>query len=484
MQNAIFEESKNREVAFRFGDYFGKRPNILNYPSDLKFLAEKGLTSVHFSIERWQDPLLLDNKKVNLNELRIGYDLVIDIDYDYLEYSYIAAKTIVKFLEENYNIKNVGIKYSGNKGFHLAISWESFPLTYKGEETKVLFPSLPRALLEFIFEKTKESIAKNILIEEGLFYKAEDIIDDISKKISIERLANNISFNSIKKIEKDLKENPDLLKKIVKGLIKKIFEKYNDEKEILEKVSKVLSVYLLVPKIDSIVVSSRHLIRAPYSYNEKSGLISVPIDRETFLKVKTSEIKEFLLEISKPKNVIVNKNFFGFVEKKVRILSLIEDALRFKEQNEIKKNEELLKKLTKDSEQSSNRLNKKIKEEFFPPCIKNILRGLEDGKKRALFILMNFLYYSGYSVEEIEKIIWDWNKRNKVPLKDNYIKSQLKWFRKITAKGRFYLLPNCDKKDYYQDIGICKPDNLCKKIKNPLTYVKKKVNEENNSNKS
>ena len=36
------------------------------------------------------------------------------------------------------------------------------------------------------------------------------------------------------------------------------------------------------------------------------------------------------------------------------------------------------------------------------------------------------------------------------------------------------LPPNCDNPAYYLDIGICKPDNLCNKIKNPISYAIRK----------
>jgi DNA primase large subunit len=35
--------------------------------------------------------------------------------------------------------------------------------------------------------------------------------------------------------------------------------------------------------------------------------------------------------------------------------------------------------------------------------------------------------------------------------------------------------PNCDNEGYYINIGVCKPDNLCKKIKNPVQYAKIKA---------
>ena len=107
-----------------------------------------------------------------------------------------------------------------------------------------------------------------------------------------------------------------------------------------------------------------------------------------------------------------------------------------------------------------------IPKQFFPPCIKNILKGLEDGRKRSVFILINFLRSLGWDFDSIEKELYEWNKRNKEPLRENYIASQLKWHK----KNPIYLPPNCDNRNYYLDIGVCQPDPLCKGIKNPVTY--------------
>ena len=32
---------------------------------------------------------------------------------------------------------------------------------------------------------------------------------------------------------------------------------------------------------------------------------------------------------------------------------------------------------------------------------------------------------------------------------------------------------------YYKDLGLCKPDNLCQKIKNPVNYSVRKANSGN-----
>ncbi len=35
--------------------------------------------------------------------------------------------------------------------------------------------------------------------------------------------------------------------------------------------------------------------------------------------------------------------------------------------------------------------------------------------------------------------------------------------------------PNCDNKGYYQDMRICTPDALCRKVKNPVNYSIRKT---------
>jgi DNA primase large subunit len=114
-----------------------------------------------------------------------------------------------------------------------------------------------------------------------------------------------------------------------------------------------------------------------------------------------------------------------------------------------------------------------LTEEDFPPCVKNILKGVSDGKKRALFILINLFRSVGMEKEILEKRIYDWNKKNEVPLREGYIKAQLSW-----SYRRKPIMPqNC--KEFYQGIGVCQPDNFCRLIKNPVNYVIRKNRKEN-----
>ena len=88
-----------------------------------------------------------------------------------------------------------------------------------------------------------------------------------------------------------------------------------------------------------------------------------------------------------------------------------------------------------------------------------------------MFILLNFLRNSGYGFDAAENMINEWNKDNYELLKEGYIKAQLSWFKK---QNKLILPPNCDNQAYYQAMGICKPDNFCKMIKNPVNYAVRK----------
>ena len=111
-----------------------------------------------------------------------------------------------------------------------------------------------------------------------------------------------------------------------------------------------------------------------------------------------------------------------------------------------------------------------VPKEAFPPCVKCILEGLSDGRKRSVFVLCNFLKSLGWDWTDIEKEVVMWNQKNNPPLKAGYVNSQLRWHARQSLK---IPPPNC--KVYYQDIGVCKPENICRRIKNPLSYVRFKT---------
>ena len=101
IQDEIINFSKNKEVIARYNEKFGKRPDTLSYPKDIIELAKQGATSFHASEEIWQNPLALNPnlRKDELDKMRIGWDLVLDIDCGIYEYSRIAADLTIKALK-------------------------------------------------------------------------------------------------------------------------------------------------------------------------------------------------------------------------------------------------------------------------------------------------------------------------------------------------------------------------------------------------
>ena len=420
IQKEIIENTASREVAIKFGEKgFGKRPDVLQYPKDILELAKQGATSFHVSEERWKNPLQLDPmlKKRELDNLRIGWDLVLDIDCEFLEYSKFAAELLVMALK-HHEINAITAKFSGNKGFHIAVPFESFPEKIKGEsiiETKDYFPDSVRLIASYLSEMIMEPLSNRI-------YEYEDRdIEKIKQK-------TGKTFNELTKE----------------------FRKGN------EKIRRFDAESIL--KIDTVLISARHLYRSVYSLHEKSGLASIPVNPDKIL--------EFTKEDAIPENVKISG--FKFLDKKNiaknEAAELLDKAIYWQSVQE--KKEEL--KPKREYEELTTALN----EAFFPPCIKKGLNGLEDGKKRFLFILTNFLSSVGWNYEQIEKKIREWNKKNPDSMRETYFLGQLRYHKQHKKK---VLPPNCFNKIYYKDMGICFPDNLCEKIKNPVNYAKRKA---------
>ncbi|WP_414838084.1 DNA primase small subunit domain-containing protein [Candidatus Nanosalina sp. VS9-1] len=203
----------------------------------------------------------------------------------------------------------------------------------------------------------------------------------------------------------------------------------------------------------------RHLFRMPYSLHDGSWLVSLPIRPE--------EIDDFEKEDAEMDKVDFEVGFLDSFEEN-EATNLVVQAMDFMEQKREKRKEKRVSKSDKDFE----RPDEAISEKHFPPTIKNILEGLEDGRKRALFVLVNFYRTVGYGMDEIEAKIWEWNERNKEPLRDSYVKGQLNWHRK---RSEIVPPPNYDSNGYYKDMQVYEGDSLEEKVSNPVSYVFRKV---------
>ncbi len=399
VQKEILRIAKDREIGVRYNESFGKRPDILQFSSDIEELAKQGATSFHISVERWKNPLALKSGLTTkqLDDLRKGFDAVIDIDSKFVEYSKITANLIVEALRFN-NINNIGAKFSGNSGFHVMVPFESFPNEINNIEMRLLFPEAPKILAEYIKALIKPHLIKQI--------QELNTINEISKSTKIP--------------SSELKENNEL------------------------------NPYKLVD-IDPQLISSRHMIRSPLSINEKTGLVSVPID--------PNKIKDFKLKQARIENIEIRHKFFVPEKSKPEeARQLFIQAFDF-----TKKQKQPEAKRTVDYEIPKI----EIQEKFFPQCVTKLLDGVkEDGRKRTTFVLISFLQHMGWSYEKIQETLLAWNKKNYEKLKEGYIIAQVNWFKRQPQK---MLPPNCSNESYYKTLGV-----LCKNCnyKNPVNFVK------------
>ncbi|MBI4149387.1 hypothetical protein HY491_02985 [Candidatus Woesearchaeota archaeon] len=398
VQRAIVAHAQGREVAIKFGEQgFGKRPDIIKYPKDIIEWVKQGATSFHVSEERWSDPLRVSPlmKREALDSLRRGWDLVLDIDCPIFAYSKLCSHLLIAALQYH-NIRGVSCKFSGNKGFHIGVPFESFPAEVNGEQVARLFPEGPRKIAYYLKEFIRKSLQREML-REGI----AAVIEASGKEFE--------------------------------GLVK----------------DGELDPYQIV-EIDTILLASRHLYRMPYCLNEKSGLVSLPIN--------PNEVMAFERERAKPPVIFSS---FGFLDNPHpgEARQLLLQALDFS-----------MKQPEREEKRVYAEITDAVPEGLFPPCMKLGLQGMKDGKKRFLFMLLNFLGKTGYTPDQTEQVVREWNKRNEEPLRENYLVGHLRYFRQ---KKERILPPNC--RGQYIDLHICTPDNLCERIRNPVSYARRKA---------
>ncbi|MDA3836014.1 MAG: hypothetical protein PF542_00165 [Nanoarchaeota archaeon] len=483
IQKAMFDFSKNREISPRFFEGFGKRPDTFQFPGDVYGMVKKGATSFHCSEEIWSDPMEIETgmSKEAANKIRTGWDLLIDIDCEEgMDYSARVAKATIQALREN-GIKNIGLKFSGSKGFHVIVPWGAFPKNINGTDTSAMFPQLPRMLMAFLRDYSRKLL--NPMLPADFYERFKDKIKEryrckqcgefveeyLKVEFSCERcnITEERTFKGGKgtlpkcyKCKENMKFKP-----IVKLLIcnrceirgeispSKLSKKFEKEE---------VDMYALMG-LDMGLVSPRHLFRMPYSLHEKSSLASVVLEEEDLDKfIEDPNCKE---RIADPLRVII-KNFMPNPEEN-EAAELVMQAYDWASEAGYGKEEEK-RASGKYAEFKAVKLEN-LEEGQFPPCVKKILEGgMLDGKKRALFVLINFFRSIGLSQEELEKKLGEWNEKNEEPLQKSYIHSQLTW----TYRRKPLMPPNC--RDFYNDLGVCSPDATCQKIKNPINYTLRK----------
>ncbi|MEM7821263.1 MAG: hypothetical protein QXX38_00370 [Candidatus Aenigmatarchaeota archaeon] len=404
VQKALLEVGKNREVVSVYKDgRFGRRPDIIQYSQDILQAVSEGVVAFHGSVERWAQPMKLDvgMVKEELDSLRIGWDIFIDIDVSDFEIAKIVTKQIIEGLKDH-GVVNYSCKFTGGKSFHIGICSESIPEKINMQPFQTLYPHLLQKIIEYIKWYIKEPLKEEMLM--------------LDNPINIARR------------------------------IKKPLNKIAGEEGIEP---------FKIVNID--VFGSRHLFRLPYSLHETTLLVSLPI--------KPERIDRFEKEDALPEKVKVEEKFLIQKVKLHDAEALIIEALDWA----LKQKVELKEEITKPKKTIKMR---EISENLFPPCVSLILKGLQDGRKRSVFVLINFLRNMGWDLEKMEKKIFEWNEKNYPPLRANYLRTQLRWhFR----QSRNLLPPNCDNDLFYKSIGVCNPDEICVGIKNPINYPFKKL---------
>ncbi len=420
IQAALCEAAADREVGMFYGNAssYGKRPDVLMMPGDVLDFVKKGVTSFHISEERWKDPLAIVTgmPRKELDTIRSGWDLVIDIDCSWLDYSKVAAHVICEKLS-SMGISCHRVKFSGNHGFHIGVPFEAFPSQVMVEgrlrETRELFPEGPRKIAAYLQDEIKPVLGQ--------------------------MLVQRFTLEGIKQTTQ--KRHDELIKKNPLG------KPYLDPFTILS--------------IDTILIAPRHLVRAPYSLHDKSGLCSIAVD--------PSQLLTFDKMSAVPEKAIVD-NSRKFLDRQVAVPG---EAQRLLEASFAHKLDIPLRVIQDDKNKKHvdwELIVEALPETVFPPCINCIKAGIKDGKKRALFAVTNFLVSCGWDFDRIGQWVEEWNKNNPDRLQDVLIKGHLRHHK---ATGQKMLPPSCRK--FYQDLVVCNPDGLCQRVKNPVQYARRKA---------
>ncbi|MBU2576778.1 MAG: hypothetical protein KKF50_03580 [Nanoarchaeota archaeon] len=481
IRQAMFDFCKHRETIGNFNNkFFAKRPDTFDYPTDIINAVRQGATSFHCSEEIWENPLDIntDMTPEQYNKIKIGWDLIIDIDSPYLDYGKIAAKLLIKEFEKH-GIKNYGIKFSGSKGFHILLPFAAFPPEVSGELTKDQFPEWPRAIAQYLFNQIKDPMNREILrlsSREQLEEKGELVSEHLCPKCGNPTETKKVGkyvcpdIRCRSEVESMKSNRKEMLCPSCNGKMARVSEReihFCETCKIntanLEAASSFggeirknqiefkeeLTTKSTENSVDFVLVAPRHLFRAPYSLHEKTAFASIPLTKDQIEDfkptdadpLKINEIKSFMPEV---------------IPGEARELLL--EALEWAQENAPKER-------TKKYEGAGiDMKGLTITEDMYPPIIKKILEGIkDDGRKRALSLMLSFFTSLEFPKDFIEEKIEEWNKKNYHPLKYGYIKSQIDWNVKNKRLPPNYTNP------IYKEFGIRNPPEPG--MKNPINYT-------------
>lgn len=414
IQEAMLQAANHKEVVGSFGGTgYAKRPDILQYPDDITYLVQKGITSFHVSEETWRNPLELSPgiSKKDLAKMRTTWDLLIDIDSPHWGISKLLTHSLVQEIKAH-GVTNVSVKFSGNKGFHIGIAAES--LGARPEE----FPDFPQKIAGYLLYQVHQK---------GISEKMEQL----------------------------------LIEEYGEDFLKHAEEIFQKPKDIIFK-NQTLDPWEVI-EVDTLLISPRHLYRMVYSVNEKSGLVSLPINPDKVLLFDKS--------IAAIENDLFSK--FTFMDRSTPgdAKKLVLAAKDFSPEQLHKKH---IQEQMEVTPKTFVEFSEYISEEQFPDSIQKMLQGgYSDGKKRMLFVLQHFLSSVGWSFEEIEDRLQKWNQTHAEPIRETVFKGQLQYLKQQLQEGRRMMPPNFDNPQYYLDLIGLSDDY--KKAKNPVTLATRRA---------
>jgi DNA-directed RNA polymerase subunit RPC12/RpoP len=447
VQEALLRHAEHKEIGVMFGlQKFGKRPDALHYEQDVLALAKKKVSSFHCSEELWMNPLAIRTgmARDELDDLRIGWDLILDIDCKDWSFAKITTALLVKALQDH-GIKTIGVKFSGNKGFHIIVPYETFPqnIPYadeKGEvkerEVKDLFPEGPRRialyLLSYITNNYVDQDSKEVVfakqykvslsrLEEIAQANGQSLFPTVNyKQVRMEYHCDSCGHTQQAKEE-------DAEYTTCSSCNFPVEKRFIREQEKLHTES--IFNWLSVVELDTVLISSRHLYRMAYSLHEKSELASVPVALDKIVSFSKQDAKPDVVDTSL--SFVDRSKAIQGEANQLFITAFDQTFVPPRKKREIKKLE-----LPTEA----------VEEKYFPPVIQQILAGIDDGKKRALFILINFLGSCGWGYEQVEQRVYEWNENNPEPLREQYLKGQLSSYKK---RQEPLLPPSPTNRDYY-----------------------------------
>ncbi|HDL02315.1 MAG TPA: hypothetical protein ENH20_00600, partial [Candidatus Pacearchaeota archaeon] len=373
---------------------------------------------------------------------------------------------------------------SGGKGFHIILPFKAFPKELNGLQTKDQFPDWPRAIATYLFKKIRNPMNQKILelsSKEKLKKQGELVSEHLCPKCAGPTQTKTIGkyicpdikcktqVESMKSNRKDMlcpgcngKMNRTSQREIQYCETCKIntakleaTSSYGgiQQKNTQQQFKEEITIKSTEDSVDVVLVSPRHLFRAPYSLHEKTAYASIPLDK--------SQIEDFKPSDADPLKITKIKNFMpDSIEGEAT--QLLAEALRQAEKEKPKEAEK------KYEGKGVDLKGLTITDDMFPPIIKQLLKGIpKDGRKRALSLLLAFFTSLEFPQDYIEEKINEWNNKNYAPLKQGYIKSQISWSLKNKR-----LPPNYDK-PIYKEFGITAPP--APGIKNPINYTIKKA---------